>query len=66
MAPATETLIAILWITVHGGPIDGTIYGVPFMNEAACKLAIVPISNSLDYDHNLECEVVPVEVEMLP
>jgi hypothetical protein len=60
------TYLTILWITMHGGPIDGTSYGIPFLTEAACKKAMVPIGDALDYDYSMECASLPVEVEMEP
>ena len=58
--------LTILWITMHGGPIDGSTYGIPFLTEAACKKAMVPIGDALDYDYSMECTPMPVEVEMEP
>ncbi len=58
--------LAILWITMHGGPIDGSSYGIPYLTEEACKEAKVPVGDTLDYDHSMTCEVMPVEVEMEP
>jgi hypothetical protein len=51
---------------MHGGPIDGSSYGIPFLTEAACKKAMAPIGDALDYDYSMTCEIVPIEVEMLP
>jgi hypothetical protein len=58
--------LTVLWITMHGGPIDGSTYGIPFLTEAACKKAMVPVGDALDYDYSMECSPMPVEVEMEP
>jgi hypothetical protein len=58
--------LTILWITMHGGPIDGSTYGIPFLTEEACKAAMKPVGDALDYDYSMECTPMPVEVEMLP
>lgn len=58
--------LTILWITMHGGPIDGSSYGIPFLTEEACRQAMVPIGDALDYDYSMECSPMPIEVEMLP
>jgi hypothetical protein len=60
------TYVAILWITMHGGPLDGSTYGIPFLTEAACTKAMGPVGDALDYDYSMECTTMPVEVEMLP
>jgi hypothetical protein len=60
------TYLTILWITMHGGPIDGSSYGIPFLTEEACRQAMVPVGDALDYDYSMECTPMPVEVEMLP
>lgn len=46
----------ILWITILSGPMDGMTFGVPFESMDACKSATSAISQTLDYDHNLECK----------
>jgi hypothetical protein len=60
------TYLTILWITIHSGPLDGSSYGIPFITEAACKKAMVPVGDALDYDYSMECTPMPIEVEMLP
>lgn len=60
------TYMTILWITMLGGPLDGASYGIPYITEAACKAAMVPVGDTLDYDYNMTCETLPVEVEMEP
>lgn len=58
------TYMTILWITMHGGPLDGAIYGIPYITEEACKKAKVPVGNSLDYDYSMECAALPIEQEV--
>ena len=60
------TYMTILWITMHGGPIEGSSYGIPFLTEAACKQAMKPVGDILDYDYSMECATTPFEVEMEP
>jgi hypothetical protein len=60
------TYLTILWITMHGGPIEGSSYGIPFLTEAACKAAMKSVGDTLDYDYSMECASLPVEVEMEP
>lgn len=60
------TYMAVLWITMHGGPLEGSIYGVPFLTEKACKAAMRPIGDSLDYDYSMECAALPIEQEVKP
>lgn len=50
----------VLWITVLGGQLDGVVYGVPYTSEKACIAARRQVSDTLDYDHNVTCEVLPV------
>lgn len=57
------TTMVVLWITILSGPMDGMTYGIPFQRMEDCKSAKAEISNQLDYDHNLECEAMPVEVD---
>jgi hypothetical protein len=60
------TYLTVLWITMHGGPIEGSSYGIPFLTEAACKKAMVPVGDALDYDYSMQCETLPVHVEVEP
>ena len=46
----------ILWITVLGGPLDGTITGLIYPDLASCEAALNPVSDTLPYDHKLLCE----------
>jgi hypothetical protein len=47
--------IAILWITILSGPMDGASYGIVFYSQEACLAAKSAVSDTLDYDHNMEC-----------
>lgn len=57
------TNIFVLWVTILSGPMDGASYGIIHYTEASCLNAKTAISDTLDYDHNLECEAMPVEVD---
>ena len=46
----------VLWITVLSGPLDGVTYGIPYQTEEACRAAKRAVSQTLDYDHQMECE----------
>lgn len=60
------TYMTILWVTMHGGALDGDTFGIPFTSEQACKAAMRPVGDSLDYDHSMQCETLPVEKELEP
>jgi hypothetical protein len=60
------TYMTILWITALSGPLDGANYGIPYVTEEACKAAMVAVGDTLDYDHKMQCETLPVEKEMEP
>ena len=60
------TIMTILWITIHSGPMAGETFGIPYNTEAACEAAMRPVGDTLDYDHNMECETMPVDVEVEP
>lgn len=60
------TYMTVLWITMHGGPLEGSTYGIPYITEDACKKAIVAVGDTLDYDYSMECSPLPIEQEMLP
>ena len=46
----------VLWITALSGPLDGVTYGIPYTSEEACRAAKRAVSDTLDYDHQMECE----------
>jgi len=58
--------MTILWITMLSGPMEGDVYGIPYITEEACKAAMKPVGDTLDYDYNMECETLPVSVEIEP
>ena len=60
------TYLTILWITMHGGPLDGASYGIPYVTEEACRKAKAAVGDTLDYDYSMECAVLPIEQEMEP
>lgn len=61
------TMMFVLWITIHSGPMTGETYGIPYNTEAACKKAMRPVGDSLDYDWSMECVSLPVDMaEMEP
>lgn len=45
----------ILWITVLSGPLDGTTSGLIYPSLEACQDATRTVSDTLAYDHKLEC-----------
>jgi hypothetical protein len=58
--------MTILWITMLSGPMEGDVYGIPYITEEVCKAAMKPVGDTLDYDYNMECETLPVSVEIEP
>jgi hypothetical protein len=58
--------MTILWITIHSGHLDGDTFGIPYMTPEACKAAMKPVGDTLDYDYNMQCETLPVDVEVEP
>lgn len=51
---------------MHSGHLNGDTFGVPYMTPEACKAAMVIVGDSLDYDHKMQCETLPVTKEMEP
>ena len=58
--------MTILWITIHSGHLNGDTFGIPYMTPEACKAAMNPVGDTLDYDYNMQCETLPVDVELEP
>lgn len=56
------TYWTVLWITVIGGPLDGSQTGIAYRNEAECQAARYIVSDTIGdaYDHTLECEASSV------
>lgn len=46
----------VLWITVLSGPLDGSTSGLIYTNLAQCEAAIVPVTDTLEYDYSVDCE----------
>jgi hypothetical protein len=46
----------ILWITFIGGPFDGQVTFLAYPSYAECTEATRTVSDTLSYDHNMECE----------
>lgn len=58
--------MTILWVTMLSGPMAGDVFGVPYVTEKACMAAMKPVGDTLDYDYNMQCETLPVHVEVEP
>lgn len=58
--------MTILWITMLSGPMAGDVFGVPYVSEEACREGAKRVGDTLDYDYNMECETLPVSVEVEP
>jgi hypothetical protein len=58
--------MTILWITIHSGHLNGDTFGIPYMTPEACMAAMNPVGDTLDYDYNMQCETLPVDVELEP
>lgn len=50
------THAVVLWITILSGPMDGMVFGVPYETMEACRAAKNAVSDTLTYDHKLECK----------
>jgi hypothetical protein len=46
----------ILWVTILGGPLDGSTSGIVYSSLAQCEKATTVVSATLDYDHSLACD----------
>lgn len=61
------TYWTILWVTILAGPLDGTVYGIPYQSQQACAEATRTVSATLDYDHNMVCETMDkASVSLMP
>lgn len=47
----------VLWITVLRDDIEGTTFPILYQSEAECEAARSIVSDTLHYDHKLECVV---------
>jgi hypothetical protein len=55
-----------MWVTVLSGALQGDVFGIVYTTEDACRSALSVVSNTLDYDHNLSCDTLPIGVELEP
>lgn len=46
----------ILWVTVLGGPLDGSTSGLVYSSLDQCEKATIVVSATLDYDHSMDCD----------
>ena len=53
------TYWTIMWITILGGPHDGQGSFVAYKSLETCEAALMTVSDTLHYDHNLLCEETP-------
>lgn len=53
------TFWTILWVTALGGPYDGESAFLVYPSLEACEAALIPVSDTLPYDHSLICEETP-------
>jgi len=51
------TFWTVLWITVLGGEADGLTYPILYLSEDDCNAARNIVSDTLHYDHKLDCVV---------
>lgn len=56
------TYITILWITILSGPMEGSSYGVIYYDRESCRAAMTVVGDTLDYDHSMQCEVMPMDM----
>lgn len=47
--------IAVMLVTILSGPMEGTKFTVPFETIEQCLGAKSAISDTLVYDHNMQC-----------
>ena len=50
----------ILWITFAGGPYDGESAYMVYPSLETCEAALSSVSDTLPYDHIMECEPTTV------
>lgn len=50
------TYWTVMWITMLGGPYDGQGSFVVYPSLETCEAALMTVSDTLHYDHNLLCE----------
>ncbi|CAB4138354.1 hypothetical protein UFOVP330_11 [uncultured Caudovirales phage] len=47
----------VMWITVLSGYLEGATLAIPYETEAQCLEALNAVSDTLPYDHKLDCRV---------
>lgn len=50
------TYWTVLWIAMLGGLYDGQASFVVYPSLETCEAAILDVSNTIPYDHQIECE----------
>ena len=53
------TYWTVMWITMLGGPYDGQGSFIVYQSLETCEAALMTVSDTLRYDHNLLCEETP-------
>lgn len=60
-----ETM-TILWVTMHGGHLNGDTFGIPYLTEEACRASMKTVGDTLGYDYSMTCETLPISAEVEP
>jgi hypothetical protein len=55
------TFWTVLFVTTLGGPFDGEVSYMVYPSVEACENAAAIISQTLPYDHQMECEETPTQ-----
>lgn len=45
----------VMWITILSGYLEGANIAIPYPSLANCEAALNAVSDTLPYDHSLEC-----------
>lgn len=53
------TYWTLLVITIISGPLKGTESFHYYTSQAECEAATSAVSNTISYDHSIDCEVTP-------
>jgi hypothetical protein len=51
----------VLFVTTLGGPFDGEVSYMVYPSMEACETAAAVISQTLPYDHKMECEATTMQ-----
>lgn len=46
----------ILWVTILGGPLDGSVSYLIYPSLAECEASITEVMSTVTYDYNVMCE----------